>query len=51
MTDWEMLEQESFYKSTARKRAIGLVDEGTFTEFLGPRDRIWGKRWNLTMGS
>ena len=40
MTDWEMLEQESFYESTARKRAIGLVDEGTFTEFLGPRDRM-----------
>ncbi len=30
----------SFYEATARERAVGLVDEGTFTELLGPRDRM-----------
>ncbi len=30
----------SFYEASARERALGLVDPGTFTEFLGPRDRM-----------
>lgn len=40
MRDWELLEDSSFYEATARERAIGLLDDGTFTEFLGPRDRM-----------
>ncbi|MBP2631885.1 MAG: madC [Firmicutes bacterium] len=39
MKDWKDLEQSSFLDSTARERALGLVDKGTFTEFLGPIDR------------
>lgn len=40
MTGRRELEESSFYEASARERAIGLVDEGTFTEFLGPRDRM-----------
>lgn len=31
---------KSFYNASARERALGIVDEGTFTEFVGPRDRM-----------
>lgn len=34
------LQERSFLEATARQRAIGLVDEGTFTELAGPRDRL-----------
>ena len=37
---WDKLQSQSFLESTARQRAIGLVDSGTFTEFIGPRDRM-----------
>lgn len=39
MTKWNSLQTSSFLESSARERAIGLVDEGTFTEFCGPMDR------------
>lgn len=31
---------KSFYNASARERAFGIVDEGTFTELAGPRDRM-----------
>jgi malonate decarboxylase beta subunit len=37
---WEDLQKRSFLESKARTRAIGLVDQGTFTELAGPRHRI-----------
>lgn len=40
MAKWNELQTMSFLESTARQRALGLVDEGTFTEFIGPTDRI-----------
>ena len=40
MRSWSTLQNNSFMEATARERAIGLVDEGTFEEFLGPRDRF-----------
>lgn len=40
MTDWQELQSKSFFEASARQRALGLADAGTFTEFLGPRDRI-----------
>ena len=30
----------SFYEASARQRVVGLLDPGTFHEFLGPRERI-----------
>lgn len=39
-TDWQTLQQRSFLESSARDRAIGLADPGTFTELAGPRDRL-----------
>lgn len=39
MKEWKNLQQSSFLDSTARERALGLVDSDTFTEFLGPFDR------------
>ncbi len=38
--EWKELQEKSYYQATARERAIGLVDEGTFTEFLGPKDKM-----------
>lgn len=32
--------EKSFYNASARERALGIVDEGTFTELAGPRDRM-----------
>jgi len=37
---WEILQQRSFLECNARARAIGLVDDGTFTELAGPRHRF-----------
>ncbi|MTI16850.1 biotin-independent malonate decarboxylase subunit beta [Rhodobacteraceae bacterium RKSG542] len=39
MTKWTDLQSASFLESNARDRALGLVDEGSFTEFCGPMDR------------
>ncbi len=40
MAKWNDLQDMSFLESTARQRALGIVDEGTFTEFIAPIDRI-----------
>ncbi|MDY3973200.1 biotin-independent malonate decarboxylase subunit beta [uncultured Veillonella sp.] len=40
MKDWKSLEKSSFFEASARDRAIGICDEGTFTELLGPQDRF-----------
>jgi len=40
MTNWSSLQTQSFLESTARDRALGLVDEGSFTELVGPFDRM-----------
>ncbi len=40
MLNWEELLKNSFYEANARERAVGMVDENTFTEFINPRDRI-----------
>lgn len=40
MSRWDQLQKESFLESSARQRANGIVDSGSFTELLGPRDRI-----------
>lgn len=40
MKSWKELQKDSFFGASARQRALGMVDLGTFTEFLGPRDRF-----------
>lgn len=40
MKSWNELKKESFFGASARERALGMVDQGTFTEFLNPRDRF-----------
>lgn len=40
MRTWDELQTNSFFEANARERANGLVDESTFTELLGPKDRI-----------
>ena len=40
MKSWKELAAGSFLDANARERAIGMVDAGTFTEFLGPLDRF-----------
>jgi malonate decarboxylase beta subunit len=37
---WQKIQEQSFYRATARERAAGLVDDGTFRELLGPMDKI-----------
>lgn len=37
---WRALSDASFYEASARERANGLLDAGTFKEILGPRDRM-----------
>lgn len=37
--NWKQLQKNSFLESNARLRALGLVDEGTFTELVGPEMR------------
>lgn len=39
MKNWTELENSSFFDANARERALGMVDKGTFTEFLNPLDR------------
>ena len=39
-TKWDVLQSQSFLECNARQRAIGLVETGTFTELVGPRDRM-----------
>ncbi|SHJ97808.1 malonate decarboxylase beta subunit [Malonomonas rubra DSM 5091] len=41
MAKWTELQDKSFLEATARERAVGIVDEGTFTEFCGPFDKIY----------
>lgn len=41
MSKWTELQSKCFLESSARERALGLVDEGTFTEFVGPLDKIY----------
>lgn len=40
MKDWEQYQNQSFYESTARQRAMNLADKGTFTELLPPIDKM-----------
>ena len=40
MKNWTELENSSFFDANARERALGMVDKGTFTEFLNPLDRL-----------
>ncbi len=40
MRDWDEFQKKSFFESSARQRAKGIVDNGTFTELLGPRARM-----------
>ncbi|WP_321345215.1 biotin-independent malonate decarboxylase subunit beta [Breoghania sp.] len=40
MSNWSDLQNRSFLEAGARNRAIGIVDEGTFTELVGPFDRM-----------
>lgn len=40
MKSWTELANSSFFTANARERALGLVDKGTFTEFLSPIDRF-----------
>jgi len=40
MSNWSNLQSRSFLESSARDRAIGLVDDGSFTELVGPFDRM-----------
>lgn len=37
---WNALQEQSYYMASARERAVGIVDAGTFREILGPRDKI-----------
>jgi len=37
---WRKIQEQSFYRATARERAAGLADDGTFRELLGPLDKI-----------
>ncbi len=40
MSFYEMMQEQSFYEATARQRAQNLVDEGTFSELVGPTSRF-----------
>lgn len=37
---WKAIEDMNFLDANARDRAIGMVDEGTFTELVGPECRM-----------
>ncbi len=37
---WNALQTRSFLECNGRQRAVGLLDEGSFTELAGPRDRL-----------
>lgn len=38
--DYAAMQQESFFEASARDRAQNLVDEGTFTELVGPDAKV-----------
>lgn len=38
MKNWNELESSSFFDASARERALGICDKGTFTELLDPHD-------------
>ncbi|RUS68120.1 Malonyl-S-ACP:biotin-protein carboxyltransferase MADC [Saezia sanguinis] len=40
MPKWNSLQDMSFLTANARQRALGIVDEGTFTELAGPMDKL-----------
>lgn len=40
MKDWKIIHASRFSEIQARDRAIGMADEDTFVELLGPRDRF-----------
>ncbi len=40
MPKWNEIQEQSFLETSARDRALGMVDEGTFTELAGPFDRF-----------
>lgn len=40
MSVWSNLQELDFTDANARERAIGIVDEGTFTEFVGPKSKL-----------
>ncbi len=40
MIAWSELQRMSFYEANARQRAVGLVDDATFHELIGPNDEI-----------
>lgn len=40
MRSWDEVQKGSFVDATSRERAVGLVEKDTFTEFIGPRDRM-----------
>ena len=40
MEDAATLDRASWFQATARQRVDGLLDPGSFTEFLGPTERI-----------
>ncbi|OCG24269.1 biotin-independent malonate decarboxylase subunit beta [Gilliamella sp. wkB108] len=40
MSKWDNLQNNSFLGSTARQRAFGIVDKGTFTELASPMDKL-----------
>lgn len=40
MKKWEEFQNQSFYESTARQRAVYLTDKNTFTELLSPIDKM-----------
>lgn len=40
MKKWEEFQNQSFYESSARQRAVYLADKGTFTELLSPIDKM-----------
>ncbi len=40
MPNWTKLQTNSFLECSARERAVGVVDEGSFVELGGPFDRL-----------
>jgi len=40
MSSWQSLQERSFLESSARQRAIGLVDAAVFSELVGPLERF-----------
>ncbi|MDD2432889.1 MAG: biotin-independent malonate decarboxylase subunit beta [Clostridia bacterium] len=40
MSVWKDVQKLSFTDASARERALGIVDEDTFTEFVGPRNKM-----------